>query len=69
MQQLAKKLRPLVLIGGFPRGHFTDETVRLADEVISVDPETLETWTVVSRVIYDYEQAINLLSKRLKIIP
>jgi len=60
MQQLTKKLRPLVLVGGFPRGRFIDETVALADEVISVDPETLETWTVVSRVIYDYEQAINL---------
>jgi len=69
MQQLTKKLRPLVLIGGFPRGHFADETVRLADEVISVDPETLETWMVVSRVIYDYEQAINLPFKRLKIMP
>jgi rRNA pseudouridine-1189 N-methylase Emg1 (Nep1/Mra1 family) len=47
-------------VGGFPRGRFIDETVALADEVISVDPETLDTWTVVSRVIYDYEQAINL---------
>lgn len=67
-QQLTKGLRPLTLVGGFPRGHFADETVRLADEVVSVDPETLETWTVVSRVIYDYEQAINLTSKRLKMM-
>ncbi|MBS7643655.1 16S rRNA methyltransferase [Candidatus Bathyarchaeota archaeon] len=67
-QQLIKRLRPLVLVGGFPRGHFADETIRLADEVVCVDPETLETWIIVSRVIYDYEQAINLTSKRLKIM-
>ncbi|MCX8171293.1 MAG: 16S rRNA methyltransferase [Candidatus Bathyarchaeota archaeon] len=58
--------RPLVIVGGFPHGEFNKATLRLADEVVCVDPETLETWTVVSRIIYEYERAISLPEKRLE---
>ncbi len=57
--------RPAVLIGGFPRGHPSQSTLKLADEIVSIDRETLETWTVVSRLIYEYERALSLSSKRL----
>jgi len=54
-----------VLVGGFPKGHFTQAVTELADEVVCIDSEMLETWTVVSRVIYEFERALSLPKKRL----
>jgi len=64
--RLSEKQRPAVIIGGFPHGHFSEKTVRLASEVVCIDPEMLETWTLTSRVIYEYERAVSLPRKRLK---
>jgi rRNA small subunit pseudouridine methyltransferase Nep1 len=66
ISNLLHKKKPAVIIGGFPHGHFSEKTIRLASEVICVDPEMLETWTLTSRVIYEYERAISLSEKRLK---
>ena len=66
ISKLLEKQKPAVIVGGFPRGHFSETTVRLADEVVCIDPEMLETWTLISRVIYEYERAISLSKKRLK---
>jgi len=66
VSELSEKKKPAVLIGGFPRGHFSKTTLKLADEVVCLDPEMLETWTVASRVIYEYERALSLPEKRLK---
>jgi rRNA small subunit pseudouridine methyltransferase Nep1 len=66
ISKLLKEERPAILVGGFPHGHFADSTVRLADELICVDPEMLETWTVVSRVVYEYERLLSLPKKRLE---
>jgi rRNA small subunit pseudouridine methyltransferase Nep1 len=63
---LLEKQRPCVIIGGFPRGHFSATTTGLAGEVVCIDPHMLETWTLTSRVIYEYECAILLPEKRLK---
>lgn len=63
--RLAKEKSPIVLIGGFPHGHFSKTTTRLANETICIDREMLETWAVVSRTIYEYERAITLPKKRL----
>ena len=52
------------LIGGFPHGSFTKETEMCADIQISIDPEPLETATVVGEIIYSYEQAIKLKQNR-----
>ncbi len=64
--KLLEKQRPAVIIGGFPHGHFSETTIRLADEVVCIDSDMLETWTLTSRVIYEYERAISLPKKRLK---
>ena len=65
MQKLQARERPTVLIGGFAHGHFSETTAKLADEIVCVDPEMLEAGVVTSRVIYDYERAISLPTKRL----
>jgi len=58
--------RLATMIGGFPKGHFSDETAKLANDVVSIDYEMLEAWTVTSRVIYEYERTISLNEARLK---
>jgi rRNA small subunit pseudouridine methyltransferase Nep1 len=57
---------PLVFIGGFPRGHFTEETRRLLNAVYSVDRESLDAWVVAGRFVYDFEWAIGLAQGRIK---
>lgn len=65
ISKLSKEKRPVVLVGGFPHGNFSESTTRLADEIVCVDKEMLETWTVVSRAIYEFERALSLPRKRL----
>lgn len=64
--KLAGEERPAVLVGGFPHGEFSEGAMKLADEVICVDPEALEAWVIVSRIVYEYERIIGLPRKRLE---
>jgi rRNA small subunit pseudouridine methyltransferase Nep1 len=63
---LHQKQRPAVVVGGFPHGHFSETTAQLLDEVVCVDPEMLETWTMTSRIIYEFERTFSIPAKRLK---
>ena len=65
VSKLSNEKKPVAIIGGFPHGHFSEKTAKLADETVAIDPEMLETWTVTSRLIYEYERAISLPRKRL----
>jgi rRNA small subunit pseudouridine methyltransferase Nep1 len=65
VSKLSSKKKPVAIIGGFPHGHFSENTSKLADETVAIDPEMLETWTVTSRLIYEYERVISLPGKRL----
>jgi rRNA small subunit pseudouridine methyltransferase Nep1 len=63
----ASKLKePLVLIGAFPRGHFTEVTKRSIDEIFAVDREPLDTWVAAGRFVYDVEWALGLDQGRIK---
>ena len=66
--QVAKKLvkhkNPAIIVGGFPHGHFTNQTLKLANEKICIDPVGLEAWIVVSRILSAYEEIISLPEKR-----
>ena len=55
---LAKYDNPVLLVGGFPMGHFSKETLSRAKESYQIYSQGLEAWTVVARAIYDYERAI-----------
>ena len=55
---LSHAKRPALLVGGFPVGHFSDKTMKLASERFRIDRRSLEAWTVVGRAVYDYEKAI-----------
>lgn len=54
---LSAKETPAVLIGAFPHGPMSEETLSLADEAKSIYHEPLEAWVVTSRLIYEYERS------------
>lgn len=58
-KMLAIESNPVVFIGAYPTGPMSPKVLELVDEVYSVYPESLEAWTVTSRIIYEYEQQIN----------
>jgi len=64
MKVLSEQENPVAVIGAFPRGHFSGETVKLADLSVSIDPEMLEAWTVTSRAIYEFERLMGLPERR-----
>ena len=47
-----------LVIGGFQKGHFTNETKKKCDEIFSIDNLALESHIVTSRVLYEYEKTI-----------
>ncbi|MBS7623713.1 16S rRNA methyltransferase [Candidatus Bathyarchaeota archaeon] len=55
---LVRQKIPAVIIGGFPRGHFTEATEQLADELVSIYPRGLEAWAVASELISAYGTAV-----------
>jgi rRNA small subunit pseudouridine methyltransferase Nep1 len=58
--ELAKAKAPVVLVGGFPKGHFSGKTTEASSREYRIDRRPLEAWTVVARGIYEYEKAIGL---------
>jgi len=62
----AKLPVPIVFIGAFPRGHFTETTRGLLSQIYSVDKCSLDTWVVAGRFVYDFEWSIGLAQKRLE---
>jgi rRNA small subunit pseudouridine methyltransferase Nep1 len=58
MNECSNQENPVIIIGGFPHGDFSPETLNLSDKKISISPETLDTWIVVSRALYCYEEAV-----------
>jgi len=52
--------KPLLLIGGFPSGHFSKKVVSLVDEVFCVYPETLDAGLITGRILHEFEKIIDL---------
>jgi rRNA small subunit pseudouridine methyltransferase Nep1 len=55
-RSLSAEASPMAFIGAYPAGAMVPETTALADEKICVYPESLEAWTVTSRLIYEVER-------------
>jgi rRNA small subunit pseudouridine methyltransferase Nep1 len=56
--RMVQRENPVLLVGGFPSGHFSKQTLNLAGESFRIDRRGLEAWIVVARAVYDYERAI-----------
>ena len=52
--------KPMIMIGGFPRGDFSPETKKHADKIVRIWPTPLEAWTVTSRILCIIEQKLNI---------
>jgi len=70
MDEVALKLtehrNPVLLVGGFPSGHFSKEALSRAEESYRIHDQSLEAATVVARAIYDYERATKVGEARHK---
>ncbi len=53
---LSKASNPAVLIGGFPKGHFTPETLAKLDELVRIHRDSLDAHVVAARLIYELER-------------
>ena len=49
---------PCVIVGGFPHGHFTRETLSVVDELVRVHERPLEANVVAARVVYEIEKSL-----------
>jgi len=47
-----------IVVGGFSKGHFSDEILKKIDNLVSVDKNPLEAHVVVSRLLYECEKRI-----------
>jgi rRNA small subunit pseudouridine methyltransferase Nep1 len=65
ISEFSNKKNPLAIVGGFPHGIFSNDSLKLADQVVAIDREMLETWTLTARIIYEYEKLLDLPARRL----
>jgi rRNA small subunit pseudouridine methyltransferase Nep1 len=61
--ELLKATNPTVLIGGFPKGHFTPETVSWLHLVVRVHPDSLDAHVVAARLVYEVERTMEIASR------
>lgn len=47
-----------VVVGGFPKGHFSDQILKRMNNLVSVDKNPLEAHVIISRVLYEYEKEL-----------
>lgn len=52
--------RPVFVVGGFARGHFSERNFELMNNVFSVSEYGLEAHVVVSRILYETEKLLNI---------
>ncbi|KAA2281142.1 ribosome biogenesis protein [Candidatus Nitrosocosmicus sp. SS] len=57
-QDLTNAINPCLIIGGFPRDHFSESVESCFDKKFSIHNGGLETQVVVSRLIYEYEKNV-----------
>ncbi|MDG7013799.1 MAG: ribosome biogenesis protein [Nitrososphaerota archaeon] len=56
-REVASLKAPAVVVGGFPRGHFSKETMAIINELVRIDLRPLEAHVVAARVVYEVEKA------------
>jgi rRNA small subunit pseudouridine methyltransferase Nep1 len=54
---VAAAKKPCLIVGGFPHGHFTPETLRLTNRLVRIHERPLEAHVVAARVVYEVEKA------------
>ncbi len=59
-QRLAEEIKDntCLVVGGFSKGQFADNTREYFDRTVSVDKNPLEAHIIISRILYEYEKRI-----------
>lgn len=59
-EEVAKKLtdNSCIILGGFPKGHFSKAIKNKIEYLVNVDKQSLESHIIISRVLYEYEKTI-----------
>lgn len=59
-EKLAKTITKdsCIIVGGFPKGNFSDQIVKKINNLVSVDKNPLEAHVIISRVLYEYEKEL-----------
>lgn len=52
---------PLIIIGGFQRGEFSDEDFKLANEIFSIYKKPLDAWVVASMVVCEIGRLLKIV--------
>ncbi len=47
-----------LIVGGFQKGHFSEDVLNQVDQLISINDSSLEAHVVISRILYEYEKTI-----------
>ncbi|HKR73290.1 MAG TPA: ribosome biogenesis protein [Candidatus Nitrosocosmicus sp.] len=55
---LSAQINPCVVIGGFPKGYFSESVDSCFDKKYSISNMGLESQVVISRLIYEYEKNV-----------
>ena len=56
VNELKNKDRPVLVVGGFPHGHFSENTSRYLKKTSSINHRGLASNVVIARIIYEYEK-------------
>ncbi len=58
--QLSGEKKPVIVVGGFPRGHFSERISDHLNAVYSIHEYPLEAHVVIGRVLYEFEKVAKL---------
>ena len=56
--ELKNKARPVLVVGGFPHGHFSENTRGCFNATYSISSQALTANVVIARIIYEYEKLL-----------
>ncbi len=56
--RLVSAKNPAVLVGGFPKGHFTPDTTKALDGLVRIDANPMDAHVVAARLVYEVEKAV-----------
>lgn len=59
-RRVVSEPKPMVVIGCFQAGDFSEHTVSLANEVVSISRSTLDAWIVTAKILSAIEDALGL---------
>jgi rRNA small subunit pseudouridine methyltransferase Nep1 len=57
-EELVERKEPSVVVGGFPRGHFSPGDLKAFDRLARIDERPLDAHVVAARVVYEVERSL-----------